>query len=125
MPKLNLSSGTAWLRRAALAAFTATALSACGGGAEIVIGGGSDVDALDLALTRVGPLAIAVDWSDHPWVDRFSVFRDGFLLASVDATSLIDASVLLGETYCYEVEGYDVQGFLIAASPRGCITVLP
>ncbi|HEU0199904.1 MAG TPA: hypothetical protein VFR86_05670 [Burkholderiaceae bacterium] len=54
----------------------------------------------------------------------FTVRRDGFTLAVIITTSLIDASVLIDETYCYQVSGYDKHGFLVAESETGCITVV-
>ena len=112
-------------------------LSACGGGgsadvgisvpvqpypAPIVVG----VAPLTLALTRVEPNAIAVQWSDNPDVATFYVIRDGVTIASVSSTTaLIDRSVYLNETYCYSVEGDSPSGVLIAASSVGCITVVP
>lgn len=109
-------------------------LSACGGGGD----GGASVEVgvvvpvesahvapLALALTRVGPEAVEVEWSDDPRVASFLVRRDGFALARVDATFLVDASVFVDFTYCYQVEGYDASGLLVAASSTGCITIFP
>lgn len=112
------------LRRAALVVLAASSLAGCGGGGEVVVGPPA-VAPLDLALTRVGPLAVQVDWSDYPPVQSFGVYRNGYLLASVNATTLIDNSVMLNQTYCYEVDGYDASGVLIAATSRGCITIVP
>ena len=106
-------------------------LAACGGGGDVAVGIGVAVPVqpavapLTLALTRVGPQAIQLDWSDDPYVARFQVLRDGFALSTVNTTSLIDASVFINGTYCYEVRGYDAAGRLTAASSVGCITILP
>ena len=104
-----------------------------GGGGSVEVGVGVDVvdpgpevAPLAMALTRVGPQAIAIDWSDDPFVASFLVVRDGHVLAEVrTTTSLVDASVFVDETYCYEVEGYDAALRLVALSSVGCITVFP
>lgn len=115
-----------WLARGAIALVIMAGLVGCGGGADVVVSGGPPpVDPLNLALTRVGPLSIQVDWSDHPGVASFDVLRDGYRLATVTATSLIDNSVYVNQTYCYQVMGYDPRGYLIAATDAGCITVVP
>jgi hypothetical protein len=119
-----------FLLRSAAASIALGGLAACGGG------GGSDVGVvvavqqpavapLTLALTRVGPEAIEVDWSDDPHVVSFLVLRDGLALATVTSTTLIDNSVLINGTYCYQVQGHDAAGQLVAASSNGCITVFP
>lgn len=106
-------------------------LAACGGGGDVAVGIGVAIPVqpavapLTLALTRVGPQAIQLDWSDDPYVARFQVLRDGFALSTVNTTSLIDASAFINGTYCYEVRGYDAAGRLTAASSVGCITILP
>jgi len=115
-----------WLARGALALLITAGLVGCGGGGEVLVSGGPPpVDPLNLALTRVGPQSIQVDWSDHPGVANFDVLRDGYRLATVNATSLIDNSVYVNQTYCYQVMGYDPRGNLIAATNAGCITVVP
>jgi hypothetical protein len=117
-----------WLLRSAAVLVCAAAVSGCGGGsAEVVVvdDGLPPVALLEIALTRVGPEAIAIDWSDDPYVARFIVFRDGRTLANVNATSLIDASVFVNERYCYQVAGYDGSGLLVAASDTACVTLLP
>jgi hypothetical protein len=136
MPKLSLL-GRGLLLRGAATLLVASSLAACGGGGYGGGGGfvgfgvgvqgqGPIVAALDLALTRVGPESIEVDWSDHPLVASFVVSRDGFHLATVTTvTSLIDNTVLVNETYCYQVNGYDAAGVLVAATDTGCITVVP
>src|SRR5438128_673489 len=93
-----------------------------GGGASVGVGVGvgipfqqPEVAALSLALTRVGPEAVEVDWSDDPRAASFLVLRDGFALATVTSTSLVDASVVFDNTYCYQVEGHDGTGQLVAA----------
>ncbi len=112
-------------------------LSACGGGGSVDVGVAVPIQPdpgpvvvavapLSLALTRVGPNAIAVDWSDDPLVDTFYVIRDGVTIASVSSTTtLIDNSVFVDETYCYSVEGDSPSGLLVAASSVGCISVVP
>lgn len=85
----------------------------------------SDVAPLSLTLTRLGPEAVEVDWSDDPRAVSFLVIRDGFDLATVTSTSLVDNSVIFDETYCYQVEGHDAAGRLVAASSNGCITIFP
>jgi len=107
-------------------------LAACGGG-DVAVGVGVAIPVqppvvapLTMVLTRVGPADIAVDWSDDPRASHFVVLRDGFALASTaTTTSLIDSSVLINGTYCYQVQGYDPAGLLVASSSIGCITVFP
>ena len=93
------------LLRTAAALICVAAVSGCGGGgyAEIVVAddGPAPIALLDIALTRVGPEAIEIDWSDDPYVARFIIRRDGYKLANVNATTLIDASVFVDECYCY------------------------
>ena len=67
--------------------------------------------------------SLEIDWSDDPFVASFLVVRDDHVLAEVTTTSLVDASVFIDETYCYQVEGYDAARRLVAASSIGCITV--
>lgn len=115
------------LRRAAVVLLCVAALAGCGGGyAEVVVEDEPPpVARLTLALTRVGPEAIEVAWSDDPYVDTFTVRRNGVFLARVTTTALVDAAVLIDETYCYQVSGHDADGFLVAQSATGCITILP
>ncbi len=129
--KVLFSRSAFWLRSTA-AVVMLVGLAACGGGGggSVEVGVGVDVvepavAPLSMALTRVGPQAIEVDWSDDPFVASFLVVRDGHVLAEVTTTSLIDASVFIDETYCYQVEGYDAARVLVAASSIGCITVFP
>ena len=118
-----------FLLRSAAASIVLGSLAACGGGSVdvgVVVPVQQPVVApLTLVLTRVGPEAIEVDWSDDPYVASFLVLRDGFSLATVTTTSLIDSSVLINGTYCYQVQGYDAAGLLVAASSSGCVTILP
>jgi len=129
----HMTKFTRSLLRCALVAITLGGLAACGGG-----GGGGAVDVavvvpppqpyvtpLALNLSRVGPEVIGLDWSDDPAVATFLVVRDGNALTSVTTTSLDDASVVVNGTYCYQVQGYDPTGLLIAATSTGCITVVP
>ncbi len=114
--------------RSAAALIILGSLAACGGGDVSVVASVSQpaVAPLTLALTRVGPEAVEVDWSDDPDVASFLVLRDGYALATVTfTTSLIDTSVLVNGTYCYQVQGYDVSGVLVAATSSGCITIFP
>lgn len=120
---------TRWagLRRVGGAATLAMAglLAGCGGGAEVTVGG-PVLGVLAIGVAQVGPNAVRVDWSDDPYVADFTVYRDGFVLAEyVDALSLIDASVRVGNRYCYHVDGYDVDGQWVAASDTVCLTVVP
>ena len=130
-----MSSLTAFARRVALRGVIAVLalgglLAGCGGGGDVAVGVVVPVEQVEvvplaLALTRVGPQAVEVEWSDDPIVASFLVLRDGFVLARVDALSLVDASVFVDFTYCYQVEGYDASGLLVAASSTGCITIFP
>ena len=95
-------------------------VAACGDSAST-----SSVDALAIALTRVGPNAIQVDWSDDPNVSSFTVSRDGFTLATVASTTLIDTSVIVDQSYCYQVSGFDPSGMFVAASDTASVTVFP
>lgn len=125
IPLFN-SLGSSLGRTAAVLACVA-ALAACGGSVEVGIGDDDPppVAGLALQLTRIGPEAIEVAWSDDRYAATFVVRRDGYRLATVNSLSLIDASVLADETYCYQVSGYDIDGFLVSASSTGCITLLP
>ena len=103
-------------------------LAACGGGGDVTVVASVQQPAvapLTLALTRVGPEAVQVDWSDDPDVASFLVLRDGISFATVTTTSLVDASAFVNGTYCYQVQGYDALGALVAATSSGCITILP
>ena len=103
-------------------------VAACGDGRNaevVVVASPPSIAPLAIALTRVGPEAIQVDWSDDPFVARFTVSRDGFTLATVNSLTLIDASVFVNASYCYQVSGYDPSGLLVAASDTACVTVFP
>jgi hypothetical protein len=114
---------------AAVAAGLVVALAGCGGGggggsADVVVVGGAPVVRLDIALSRPGPQAIQLDWSDDSYVDSYVVTRDGFTLADgVTTTTLIDASVIFNVQYCYQVLGYDFNGQLISATDVACVIV--
>lgn len=113
--------------RAAVALICVAAVAGCGGGghAEVIVDDGPPpVEPLSIVLTRVGPEAIEIEWSDDPYVERFVVYRDGYALADVDALSIVDASVYVDERYCYQVSGYR-SGVLVAASDTACIVLLP
>ena len=118
--------------RALLTAVTtvcvATAIGACGVGIEAVVVADPPpppITALSIRLSRVGPEAVEVDWSDDPDVHQFTVERNGDTLANVMATSLIDTSVFTNVQYCYQVSGYSVTGDLIAATDTACIVLGP
>ncbi len=115
------------LAYAALALACAVAVVGCGGGGSaelVVVGGGSSVPRLDIALTRIGPQTIQVDWSDDSLVDTFTVSRNGFVLADrVTTTTLVDASVVFNVQYCYQVLGYDRRGQLVSATSEACVVV--
>ncbi|MBC7994292.1 MAG: hypothetical protein H7Z15_13770 [Rhizobacter sp.] len=119
------------LRRAAAALCLAVVagVAGCGGGAEVdvvvVAPPPAPIAGLDLVLTRVGPEAVQVDWSDDPEAASFVVRRNGRTLAQVDALSLIDASVQFDGYYCYDVAGFDRAGELVSASDTACITIFP
>ena len=103
------------------------AVSACGGGGggEVVVVGPPPVAALAIILTRVGPNAVQIDWSNDPFVASFTVSRDGYNIATVGSLTLIDASVLINQSYCYQVSGYNSSGLFIAATDTSCLTIFP
>ena len=100
-------------------------LPGCGGGGDASVQQPA-IAPLTLTLTRVGPEAVQLDWSDDPYVDSFLVVRNDIAFATVTSTtSLIDATAYINGNYCYQVQGYDVTGLLIAATSTGCITIVP
>ncbi len=119
----------------AATALAALALAACGHGGyydpvpvSVGVGvavpvGSPPVSGLGLQLTRVGPESIQLDWSFDPYAAVYEVSRDGFPLASVRANSLIDASGLIGDRYCYRVVGRDGRGVAVSTSSVGCLTL--
>jgi hypothetical protein len=119
----------------AATAFAALALAACGHGGyydpvpvSVGVGvavpvGPPPISGLGLQLTRVGPESIQLDWSFEPYAAVYEVSRDGFPLASVRANSLIDASGLIGDRYCYQVVGRDGRGVVVSTSSVGCLTL--
>ena len=124
--------------RLAVAALAAAQLSACGHGyadpwaASVGVGvgvavpvgpGAVPVAGLGLQLTRVGPESIRLDWSYDPYAAVYEVSRDGYPLASVAATTLIDASGWVGDRYCYRVVGRDGRGVSVSVSSVGCLTL--
>ena len=121
--KSELARGRAVYAAAVLA--VVTALAGCGGGGSadvVVVADGSSVLRLDIGLSRVGPGAIQVAWSDDPDVESFLVARNGLTLVdSVNATSVVDSSVAFNVEYCYQVFGYDFAGHLISATEEACI----
>lgn len=127
MPHMTAFTRSFLLRSVAVSIILGS-LAACGGGGDVTVVASVQQPAvapLTLALTRVGPEAVQVDWSDDSYVASFQVVRDGYPLATVTTTSLVDASVLVNETYCYQVQGYDAAGQLVAATSSGCITIIP
>lgn len=104
-------------------------VAGCGGGggsAEVVVvASPPSIAPLAIALTRVGPEAIEVAWSDDPYVATFTVRRDGYTLVRVNSNILIDASVVIDSSYCYQVSGYDPSGQLVAISDVACVTIFP
>ena len=112
---------------AAVALALATALAGCGGGGSVevvVVADGSSVPRLDIGLSRAGPLSIQVAWSDDPEAESFLVARNGLTLVdSVNATSVVDASVTFNREYCYQVFGYDFAGRLVSATEEACVIV--
>lgn len=114
-------------RLAAVAALVFVAmLAGCGGGGDVavVVAGPPPVTALAIVLTRTGPETVQVDWTDDPFVDSFTVDRNGFAFVNVRSTTLIDNSVIFDQSYCYQVFGYDRAGNLIAASDQACIAIV-
>ncbi len=124
---LNMTTFTrGFVLRSAAALIILGSLTACGDGSVAVVASTPPaITQLPLALTRVGPQAVQVDWGDDPYVYTFDVLRDGNLLATVNTLSVIDNTVLFNGTYCYQVQGYDATGLLIAATDTGCITIVP
>ena len=117
-----------FLLRCAAASIILGSLAACGGGGAdvaVVVPAQSTITQLPLALTRVGPEAVQVDWGDDPDVYTFDVLRDGNLLATVTTLSVIDITAYINGSYCYQVQGYDVTGLLVASTDTGCITIVP
>ena len=112
---------------AALALAAAFAIAGCGGGGGadlVLVADGVSVPRLDLVVSRPGPQAIQLDWSDDPIVATFRVTRNGQVLADVTSTtSLIDASVLFNAQYCYQVFGYDPSAQLVSATDPACVTI--
>ena len=119
--------------RSVLVALALGSLTACGGGVSANVGIGVAVPVqppaiapFALTLTRVGPEAVELDWSDDPRIARFFILRDGYALATTTSTTtLIDSSVFVNETYCYQVQGQDAAGYLVAATSNGCISIIP
>ena len=123
--KSELARGKA--RFAAVGLAIAVALAGCGGGGSadlIVVADGSSVPHLDIGISRVGPGAVQIAWSDDPDVESFLVARNGLTLVdSVNATSVVDSSVAFNVEYCYQVFGYDFAGHLISATEEACVIV--
>jgi hypothetical protein len=121
-------------RRAAIA-LAVLALAGCGydgyyDPAQVTVGvgvtvpvGPPPITGLGLRLTRVGPESIQLDWSYDPYAAVYEVSRDGYPLASVRANSLIDASGLIDDRYCYQVVGRDGRGIVVSSSSVGCLTL--
>ncbi len=81
------------------------------------------VAGLGLQLTRVGPESIQLDWSYDPYAAVYDVSRDGYPLATVRSTTLVDSSGLIGERHCYRVVGRDGHGVVVSTSSVGCLTL--
>ena len=81
------------------------------------------VAGLGLTLTRTGPEIVQLDWSFDPAAVAYDAVRDGYPLARVGATNLVDASVVGGFRYCYQVTGLGVSGVVVSVTSVGCITV--
>ena len=105
-----------------LAMALALALAGCGQDHDYDPGP-PPIAGLGLTLTRVGPEAIQLDWSFDPAAAAYEVTRDGFPLARTATTSLVDASVVGGFRYCYQVTGRGVSGVVVSITSVGCITV--
>lgn len=123
------------IRRFAAAALAVALVAGCGDGdpygtTVVSVGVGVSVPAgpppvagLGLWLTRVGPEAVRLDWSLDPHAAGYDVWRDGYLLATVSASSLVDASGVIGDRYCYQVVGRDPYGRTVASTSVGCVTL--
>lgn len=144
MKNMPMSLWHAFTRHVLVRCFAASvlgaSLSACGGGGVSVgvgIGVGVGVDVtvppyppavapLTLVLTRFAPDAVELVWGDDRRVASFLVLRNGSALASVTAaTSFVDSPLVRNATYCYQVEGYDSRGWLVASTSSGCLTLDP
>jgi hypothetical protein len=103
----------------------ATTLSGCGGGVEVAVEDPPPppVTALSIRLARVGPEAVQVEWSDDPDVNQYTVYQNGYVLANVMATSVIDTTVTTNVQYCYQVSGYSLHGDLLATTDSACIVL--
>lgn len=115
-----------WGAMAAVA--VAAGLAGCGGG-EVWVDTGPAVVVpaiapLDLVLTRTGPATVQLDWSYDALAARYVVARDGYVLGQFAATTLVDASVVPGYRYCYQVSGLDAYGREVSRSGFGCLSVL-
>jgi chitodextrinase len=68
---------------------------------------------------------VLVSWSastDNVGVAGYQVLRDGLLVGSPTATSLLDAGVLCGATYAYVVRAVDAAGNVSADSSTATVT---
>lgn len=107
-------------------AFLAVVAGCSGGSADVVVvASPPPITALGILLTRIGPETVQVDWTNDPNVQIFTVNRQGYPLVNVRlTTTVIDNSVLFGQSYCYQVLGYDRAGNLIAATDQACIALV-
>lgn len=96
---------------------------AVGVGVSVPVGDSAPVAGLGLQLTRIGPETVQLDWSYDSYAAYYDVSRDGYALASVASTTLIDASGIIGAQYCYQVVGRDSRGRAVSTSSVGCITL--
>lgn len=114
--------------RATLAALAVATLAGCSGSVGVGIDVSDDppppppqVVGLYLSLTRLSATEIQIDWSDDPGSASFTVYRDDRALASTNGLALIDASVVPGYQYCYQVTGFSPSGRVTSVSSTACI----
>lgn len=113
---------TTQARLLATALALTVALAGCGHG-DAYDPGPPPVAGLGLTLTRIGPEAVQLDWTFDPAAAIYEVVRDGYPLARAGSTTLVDASVLGGLRYCYQVTGRGVSGVVVSVTSVGCISV--
>ncbi|MBA1330545.1 hypothetical protein QQ73_05000, partial [Candidatus Endoriftia persephone str. Guaymas] len=57
-----------------------------------------------LEITEQGHQGVTLAWQPHDLIRRYHVYRDGRLLASVDANGYRDTQVKIGQTYRYAIK---------------------